>query len=182
LVAFPRPHLHTKLARKGRTCDSAGATRSGLSRFGTGGIDVRACWNDRLSASPLLSGPIILAVAESERLLEHLRRSPVLFQDYLRGAALYDYPSGTVVISLPRYYGFYELSFPMSVNGTYQFGITNSWGVSSVFQTYDNVAHLLPPPPDEEHFLTTSFGFLIIGLYFLGRIVRGSSGTTPAAR
>jgi hypothetical protein len=41
------------------------------------------------------------------------------------------------------YYGFYQISFPMSVNGTYQFGITNSWGVSSVFQTYDNVAHIL---------------------------------------
>jgi hypothetical protein len=67
------------------------------------------------------------------------------------------------------YFGFYGLSFPMSVNGTYQFGITNSWGVSSVFQTYDNVAHI-PPPPDEEYFLMTFFGFLIVGLYFLGRI------------
>jgi hypothetical protein len=67
------------------------------------------------------------------------------------------------------YYGFYDLSFPMSVNGTYQFGTTNSWGVSSVFQTYDNVAHI-PPPPDEEYFLMTFFGFLIVGLYFLGRI------------
>ena len=71
--------------------------------------------------------------------------------------------------SPPGYYGFYERSFPMSVNGTYQFGITNSWGVSSVFQTYDNVAHV-PPPPDEEYFLITFFGFLIVGLYFLGRI------------
>jgi hypothetical protein len=69
------------------------------------------------------------------------------------------------------YYGFYELSFPMSVNGTYQFGITNSWGVSSVFQTYDNVAHI-PPPPDEEYFLMTFFGFLVVGLYFLGKISR----------
>src|SRR5208282_4215535 len=67
------------------------------------------------------------------------------------------------------YYGFYELSFPMSVNGTYQFGITNSWGVSSVFQTYDNVAHI-PPPPDEEYFLMTYFGFLVVGVYFLGKI------------
>jgi hypothetical protein len=40
------------------------------------------------------------------------------------------------------YYGFYELSFPMSVNGRYQLGITNSWGVSSVMTTYDNVAHI----------------------------------------
>ena len=69
------------------------------------------------------------------------------------------------------YYGFYELSFPMSVNGTYQFGITNSWGVSSVFQTYDNVAHS-PPPPDEEYFLMTFFGFLVVGLFFLGKIAR----------
>lgn len=67
------------------------------------------------------------------------------------------------------YFGFYELSFSMSVNGTYQFGITNSWGVSSVFQTYDNVAHI-PPPPDEEYFLMTFFGFLVVGIYFLGKI------------
>jgi len=32
----------------------------------------------------------------------------------------------------------------MSVNGTYQSGISNSWGVSSVFQTYDNIAHIPP--------------------------------------
>jgi hypothetical protein len=69
------------------------------------------------------------------------------------------------------YYGFYELSFPMSVNGTYQFGITNSWGVSSVFQTYDNVAHI-PPPPGQEYFLMTFFGFLVVGLYFLGKVSR----------
>ena len=69
------------------------------------------------------------------------------------------------------FYGFYGLSFPMSVNGTYQFGITNSWGVSSVFQTYDNVAHI-PPPPDEEYFLMTFFGFLVVGFYFLARVSR----------
>jgi hypothetical protein len=69
------------------------------------------------------------------------------------------------------YYGFYELSFPMSVNGTYQFGVTNSWGVSSVFQTYDNVVQL-PPPPNEEYFLMAFFGFLVVGLYFLGKISR----------
>ena len=74
----------------------------------------------------------------------------------------------------PGYYGFYALSFPMSVNGTYQFGITNSWGVSSVFRTYDNVAHI-PPPPDEEYFLMTFFGFLVVGLYFLGKITRKKS-------
>jgi len=74
--------------------------------------------------------------------------------------------------SPPGYYGFYELSFPMSVNGTYQFGITNSWGVSSVFQTYDNLAHV-PPPPDEEYFLMTFFGFLVVGLYLVGKIARG---------
>jgi hypothetical protein len=56
--------------------------------------------------------------------------------------------SNTEPPSPSGYYGFYELSFPMSVNGTYQFGITNSWGVSSVFQTYDNVAHIPPPPND----------------------------------
>jgi hypothetical protein len=69
------------------------------------------------------------------------------------------------------YFGFYELSFPMSVNGTYQFGIANSWGVNSVFQTYNNVAHV-PPPPNEEYFLLTFFGFLVFGLYFLGKISR----------
>jgi hypothetical protein len=69
------------------------------------------------------------------------------------------------------YYGFYELSFPMSVNGTYQFGITNSWGVSGVLSTYDNVAHT-PPPPNEEYFLITFFGFLVVGLYFLGVIMK----------
>jgi hypothetical protein len=71
--------------------------------------------------------------------------------------------------SPPGFYGFYWLSFPITVNGTYQFGITNSWGVSSVFQTYDNVAHI-PPPPDEEYFLMTFFGFLVVGIYFLGKI------------
>ncbi len=79
--------------------------------------------------------------------------------------------SNTEPPSPSGYYGFYELSFPMSVNGTYQFGITNSWGVSSVFQTYDNVAHI-PPPPDEEYFLMTFFGFLVVGLYFLGEIAK----------
>jgi len=52
----------------------------------------------------------------------------------------------------------------MSVNGTYQFGVTNSWRVSRVLQTYDNVAHI-PPPPDEEYFLMTIFGFLVVGLF-----------------
>jgi len=73
--------------------------------------------------------------------------------------------------SPPGHYGFYELSFPMNVNGTYQFRITNSWGVSSVLQTYDSVAHI-PPPRDEEYFLMTFFGFLVIGLYFMGKISR----------
>ncbi len=76
------------------------------------------------------------------------------------------------------YYGFYELSFPMSMNGTYQFGITNSWGVSSVFQTYDNVVHT-PPPPDEEYILMTFFGFLVAGVYFLGKI---AGRTLPQTR
>ncbi|MGA2199916.1 MAG: hypothetical protein ABSG45_08265, partial [Nitrososphaerales archaeon] len=79
--------------------------------------------------------------------------------------------SNTEPPSPSGYYGFYELSFPMSVNGTYQFGITNSWGVSSVFRTYDNVARI-PPPPDEEYFLMTFFGFLVVGLYFLGKLAK----------
>jgi hypothetical protein len=69
------------------------------------------------------------------------------------------------------YYGFYALSFPMSVNGTYQFGITDSWGVSSVVSSYDNVVHI-PPPPNEEYFLMTFFGFLVVGLYFLGKMAK----------
>lgn len=93
-------------------------------------------------------------------------------------------PSGNLVVNEtlipdteppapPGYYGFYALSFLMSVNGTYQFGITNSWEVGSVFQTYDNIAHL-PPPPNEEYFLMTFFGFLTVGLYFLGKITKRS--------
>jgi hypothetical protein len=73
--------------------------------------------------------------------------------------------------SPPGFYGFHELSFPMSVNGTYQFGITNSWGVSSVLQTYGNVAHI-PQPPNEEYLLMAFFGFLVVGLYFLGKIAK----------
>jgi len=37
------------------------------------------------------------------------------------------------------------------MNGTYRFGVTNSRGVSSIFQTYDKVARI-PQPPDEEYF------------------------------
>jgi hypothetical protein len=91
-------------------------------------------------------------------------------------------PSGNVIMnesltadtqppSPPGYFGFYAISFPMSINGTYSFGITNSWGVSSVFQTYDNVVHL-SPPPNEEYFLIAFLGFLLVGLYFLGKIAR----------
>jgi len=91
-------------------------------------------------------------------------------------------PNGNVIVnesltadtqppSPPGYFGFYAVSFPMSDNGTYTFGITNSWGVSSVFQTYANIVHL-PPPPDAEYFLMTFFGFLMVGLYFLGKIAR----------
>lgn len=91
--------------------------------------------------------------------------------------------SNTQPPSPSGYYGFYDLSFPMSINGTYTFGITNSWGVSSVFQTYENVARI-PPAPNEEYFLMTFFGFLVVGLYFLGKIARDSSGkrTTSVAR
>jgi hypothetical protein len=61
----------------------------------------------------------------------------------------------------------------MNVNGTYKFGITNSWGVSSIFSTYDSVVHV-PSPPNEEYFLMTFFGFLVVGLYFLGKIAKGN--------
>lgn len=30
----------------------------------------------------------------------------------------------------------------------------------------------LPPPPNEEHFLMAFLGFLMVGLYFLGKIVK----------
>jgi len=63
------------------------------------------------------------------------------------------------------------LSESGGANRTNQFGVTNSWGVSSIFQTYDNVAHI-PPPPNEEYFLMTFFGFLLVGLYFLGKIAK----------
>ena len=43
--------------------------------------------------------------------------------------------------------------------------------MSSVFQMYDNVVHL-PPPPNEEYFLMTFFGFLMVGLYFFGKIAK----------
>lgn len=91
--------------------------------------------------------------------------------------------SNTEPPSPQGYFGFYALSFPMSVNGTYEFGITNSWGISSMFQTYDNIMHL-PPPSNEEYFLMTFFGFLLVGLYFLGKIARrdyksNQSGYSP---
>lgn len=85
----------------------------------------------------------------------------------------YTLTSNTVPPSPAGYFGFYALSFPMSDNGTYRFGVTNSWGISSVFSTYDNVAHI-PPPPNEEYFLMTFFGFLVVGLYFLGKIAKRS--------
>lgn len=91
-------------------------------------------------------------------------------------------PSGNVIVNdtltpdteppaPPGYYGFYALSFPMSENGTYQIGMINSWGVSSIVSSYNNVVHI-PPPPNEEYFLMTFFGFLVVGLYFLGKISR----------
>jgi hypothetical protein len=42
--------------------------------------------------------------------------------------------------------------------------------VSSVFQTNHNVVHI--PPPPEEYFLMTFFGFLVVGLYFLGKFAK----------
>jgi hypothetical protein len=79
--------------------------------------------------------------------------------------------SNTEPPSPSGYYEFYELSFPMSLNGTYQFGMTNSWGISSVFSTYSNFVQI-PPPPNEEYFLMTFFGFLVVGTYFFGRVSR----------
>jgi hypothetical protein len=43
-------------------------------------------------------------------------------------------------------------------------------GVSSVFQTYGKVA--VCPSPNEEYFLMTFFGFLVVGPYFLGKIAK----------
>jgi hypothetical protein len=43
--------------------------------------------------------------------------------------------------------------------------------MTSVFQIYDNVAHL-PPPRSEEYFLMTFFGFLVVGVYFLGKTAK----------
>ncbi len=77
--------------------------------------------------------------------------------------------SNTEPPSPSGYRGFYALAFPMSVNGAHQFGIANSWGASSVFQTYGNVAQIFPPP-NEDYFPMTFFGFLMIGLYFLGKV------------
>ena len=71
----------------------------------------------------------------------------------------------------PGYFGFYSLTFPTSVNGTYQFEITNSWGMSSIFQTCDSVVHL-PPPPNKEYLLRTFLGFLTAGLYFLEKVAK----------
>jgi hypothetical protein len=35
----------------------------------------------------------------------------------------------------------------------------------------NNVAHI-PPPPDKKYSLITFFGFLVVVLYFLGKITR----------
>jgi hypothetical protein len=40
-----------------------------------------------------------------------------------------------------------------------------------VFQTYDNVAHIRPPP-DGEYSLMTFCGFLVVGIYFTGKIAQ----------
>jgi hypothetical protein len=42
-----------------------------------------------------------------------------------------------------------------------------------------NVAHI-PPPTDEGYFLMTFFGFLVVRLYFLGKVSRGR-GRIPHA-
>ena len=39
---------------------------------------------------------------------------------------------------------------------------------------YDNVAHI-SAPPNEEYFLLTFFGFLVVGLYFPGRLSQAQS-------
>jgi hypothetical protein len=72
------------------------------------------------------------------------------------------------------YYGFYTLSFPKSANGTYQLGITNSWGISSIVQSHISVVQK-PSPPNEEYFLMTFFGFLVVGLFFLGKMHKRAS-------
>ena len=51
----------------------------------------------------------------------------------------------------------------------FQCATTNSWRVESVFQTYDNVVHI-PPPPNEQYFLMTFLSFLVVGLHFLGKV------------
>jgi hypothetical protein len=49
--------------------------------------------------------------------------------------------------------------------------------VNGVLQSYDNAAQI-PPTPDEEYFLMTFFGFLVVGLYFLGKIARREGKAT----
>jgi len=40
------------------------------------------------------------------------------------------------------------------------------------FRPYNNVAHI-PPLPNEEYFLMSFFGFLVVGLFFsLGKIAK----------
>jgi hypothetical protein len=46
--------------------------------------------------------------------------------------------------------------------------------VSSVFRTYDNTTHT-PAPSNEGYFLMTFFGFLMVGLYFLGKVAKKPS-------
>ncbi len=44
-------------------------------------------------------------------------------------------------------------------------------GAQTPHTTYYNAARI-SPPPNKEWFLMTFFGFLVLGLYFLGKIVR----------
>jgi nucleoid-associated protein YgaU len=57
------------------------------------------------------------------------------------------------------------------VNGIYQFGITDPRGVTIVLQACDDATQILPPPNDE-YFLMTFFGFVVFGLCFLGKITK----------
>jgi hypothetical protein len=64
------------------------------------------------------------------------------------------------------------LSWHVRIRDSVDSGYPTPGELAGVLQTYDNVAHM-PPPPNEEYFLMTFFGFLMEGLYFLGKIAKG---------
>jgi hypothetical protein len=79
--------------------------------------------------------------------------------------------------SPPGYYGFYELSFPMSVNGTYQVRGHQLLGSE---QRIPDLRQRRPRASAAGRgvLLMTFFGFLVIGLYFLGKISRKAQRST----